>query len=367
MSRLGDFLETVYGASDGFETLQATIHQWWNRQATQRAVEIVGRRKVSNESSAAIEEVDLSVWVKLPERFRVDRSRRRRDGVERSVEIIRSKQSWRIDDEGHVETATEERRDAARSTDIDRHFDHSLLRQFFNGLDLTLIGDCRAANQNCIRIRAVPRPNALLWPHWLPTGAEEYEFYADPVRGLVLGIIARAAGKVFEVNEVTNIQFDPPLDDSLFIHTPEIGEQTLERGPISEQLTLDAAVLRMPFKVLVPTRVPDPAHSQFEVMYHPARMRSPRASLMFMYRGSAEYDSLWIHQAASQRSDHAELEWEPLEHRGMNLQISDPGAEGLRILVFDLEGTYVEIVSDLDRERLLELATSFVPASNAAP
>jgi hypothetical protein len=87
---------------------------------------------------------------------------------------------------------------------------------------------------------------------------------------------------------------------------------------------------------------------------------------MFMYRGSGEYDRLWIQQAGSPRSDFPELEWEPLKVKGMNLQISDPGAEGRRIVVFDREGTYVEIVSDLDRERLLDLATSFVAACNIA-
>jgi hypothetical protein len=368
MSRLGAFLEIVFGPTDRFETLQATIRHWRNQEAATNVRDRpqIGRRKPQNVPADAIDESTLSAWVKLPDRFRVEESRRTSDGIEETINIINGKQSWRIDHEGHVETATEERREVARNSDVDRHFNRYLLREFFNGLNLTLIGDCRAANQECIQIRAVPRPNALLWPHWLPHGADEYEFHVDPARGLLLGIIARTAGKVFEVNEVTDVQFDRPLDNSLFTHTAEIGEQTVERGPITEHLALEAAILRVPFKVYVPTRVADPTHSRLEVIYHPARMRSPRASLMFMYRGSTEYDSLWIQQAGSARPDLDELEWEPLKDKGMNLQISDPGTEGRRIVTFDREGTYVEIISDLDRERLLDLATSFVPAGNTA-
>ena len=101
MSTLGDFLETVFGPNDRFETLNATIHHWCDQQPAQRAGDVIGRRKLPNSSSTAIEEVDFSVWVKLPDRFRVERSRRMRDGVEESIEIISGNRSWQIDHEGH--------------------------------------------------------------------------------------------------------------------------------------------------------------------------------------------------------------------------------------------------------------------------
>ena len=71
---------------------------------------------------------------------------------------------------------------------------------------------------------------------------------------------------MYEVLEVT---FDEPLESHLFTYEPAPGEQVGPKIPVVERLTLTAAVARMPFTVLVPTRVPDPEHSQFEVMHHP--------------------------------------------------------------------------------------------------
>jgi hypothetical protein len=367
MSELGDFLEVVFGPNDRFQSIQASLRHWRDRRIAEGARgadrPVIGRRKASSDTSDSIEESALSVWFALPDKMRAEWSRRKNDEVETFLEIVNGDQSWDVDPDGHVETATHERRGAGSLSDVERHFSRRRLRQFFVGLSLELLGNIRAAKQDCIRIRAVPRPKALLWPHWIPSGADEYEFHADASRGLILSIIARYGGEVFEVNEVTDITFDQPLDDSLFCHTPDVGEQIREKDTAIERLTLEAAVSRMPFTVLVPTRLPDPEHSQLEVMHHPSRMRSPRAYFSLMYRGSEVYDSLWIHQGTSPEPDAAKLEWELIIVEGKQIRISDPGVEGKRIVTFEQEGTHVSITSDLAREPLLDLALSFVPAS----
>jgi hypothetical protein len=69
MSKLGDFLEAVYGSSDGFNTLQASIRNQRHSEFAEGARAdrpVYGKRKVPAESTPEIEETRLSVWIALP-------------------------------------------------------------------------------------------------------------------------------------------------------------------------------------------------------------------------------------------------------------------------------------------------------------
>jgi hypothetical protein len=180
---------------------------------------------------------------------------------------------------------------------------------------------------------------------------------------VLLSIHARFGGQVFEVSEATEVIFDEPLESDLFTYTPVVGEQVRPAETIVEHMTLEAAIRRMPFVVLVPARLPDAEHSQVDVMYHPSRRRSPWAHLSLMYRGSEQYGSLWIYESDTPDPDSSQLEWERFEQEGKPMWISDPGNEGMRVLAFEQQGTHVKIWSDLDRGQLLDLAMSLVPAS----
>jgi hypothetical protein len=202
-----------------------------------------------------------------------------------------------------------------------------------------------------------------LWPHWLPAHADEYELHADPERGVVLLVAGKFEGVVFETDEVTEVAFDEPLDDGLFTYEPRRGEQVRPADPIVEQLTLAGAVARVPFAVLVPSRLPDPSHAVLEVMYHPPRVNGGRPHLTLMYRGDGH---LWLNQSYMP-ADLSEYEWEMVERDGRRMEISDPGAEaGTRIVRLEHLGTHVDIWSVLDRERLLDLAASLAPTSSVA-
>ena len=49
------------------------------------------------------------------------------------------------------------------------------------------------------------------------------------------------------------------------------------------------------------------------------------------------------------------------------MRLSDSGKAGsLRVLTFEQRGTHVSIVTDLDRERLIDFARSFAPIESAA-
>jgi hypothetical protein len=209
-------------------------------------------------------------------------------------------------------------------------------------------------------VRAVPRPGAQLWPHWLPYGADEYELHADAERGVLLYVAGRHKGEVFDISEVLQVDFDETLGDGLFSYTPRQGEQVRPADPIVERLTLQAAVLRMPFTVLVPKRVLGSEPGDFEVMYHAPRLRSPRPFLCLMYRGRV---SLWINESDSSDAELAKMEWEQVECNGKRMAISDPGVgAGMRVVSLEQEGTHVTIWSDLERDGLVDIAASLVPA-----
>jgi hypothetical protein len=361
MSQLGDFLEIVYGPDGQFATVRATIHQWSNRGVAENAGRrsVMGRRKFSTQPAhqvPAIDEAKISVWIKQPDRYRIVKDEKVKGQAVQSLVIVNGERQWKMEQQGEVETSK-----ASEDTDVARHFDRESLREYFVALTLQQLGSVQTVGRNCVRLRAIPRPGARLWPHWLPCGADEYEFHADLDRGVLLYIAGRYKDEIFEVNEVVQVAFDEPIDDTLFSYTPAIGEEVRPADPIVEHLTLEAAVARMPFTVLIPTRVPDPEHNHFEVLYYPPRSRSRRRGLSLMYRGG---QSLWIHESDSAEPDLANMEWEQIERDGKRMSISDPGGDaGTRILAMEQQGTHVMIVSDLDRERLIDVAASLVAAS----
>ncbi|HEV3146274.1 MAG TPA: hypothetical protein VGZ47_20470, partial [Gemmataceae bacterium] len=284
MSKLGDFLEAVYGKEQRFTTVRAAIRQWRNRDLADNALggnrTVSGRRRVQPVSTSSVEELDVSIWLALPDRARIER---RRGGQFVDLTVVNSIEWWKRDHEGHVETSGKGKRSSPSLSDAERHFDRKSLREFFVELDLEQVGVTETAGQDCVRIRATPRPDGSLWPHWLPYGADEYEFRADPAHGALLSIIAHCNGEMFERSEVSEVAFNESLDPFLFHYTPEPGEQVRLADPIVVHLTLDAAIAQMPFTGLVPTRLPDPGHVQMHVMYDPPSLRSPRSQLTIMY------------------------------------------------------------------------------------
>jgi hypothetical protein len=368
MSRLGDFLESVYGPADGFKTVRASIRRRRNRRLAEGAGggrPPMGKRKPSAAPGDSCDESLMSVWIVLPDRLRIESS-----GAEthRQLEVINGDQSWTRDDQGHVEIkqgdGSERAHHVAGATDTDRHFSHASLRQFFVALALEAAGEVQAAGYDCIRLRARLRPDESLWPHWLPCGADEYEFHVEPTRGVVLSVIAKSNGQVFETHEVTEVVFDEAVDDALFRYEPRQGEQVRPETPIVERLSLPSAINRVSFTVLVPERLPDSDRADLTVMFHPPRIRSPRPYLSLMYRWDVMSQNLWLNEAATPDSDRDNFEWEPVSRHGRELRISDPGVEGgYRVVELEQAGTHVTLWSDMPREPLLDVAASLVPAN----
>jgi hypothetical protein len=374
MSILGDILEILFGPRDPFKTVRATIRHWTNADLVENVTgpgrTIMGRRKTSAKdgSTPRIREETLSIWISRPDRTRIEERRQVEERIETSLRVVNDRRWASRDFEGHVEmgdvgTSRIGKKVGVSLTDAERHFDPDLIREMMENLALESLGLVRTSGRDCARVRAAPRPGERLWPHWLPTEADEYEFHVDRERGVLLAIISKHAGEPFDVNEVLEVAFDQVIENELFTYTPEIGEQVRPPVPVVVRLTLESAVARMPFVVLVPTRLPDADHTELEILHHPARRGSDREYLTLMYRGEPS-NSLWLHEGAVAAPGHESYVWEEVEQQGQKLLISDPGAGvGMRIVEMQRDGTHVDIWSDLERECLIDLAMSLRPAA----
>lgn len=298
------------------------------------------------------------MWIRWPNRYRIEEETRTAGRILKSLVVVNGDRKWTVDDQGQVQTCEAT---GGLETAIARHFDHASLREYFVSLALEVSGRTQTAGRDCLRLRAVPRPGGRLWPHWLPCGADEYELHADLERGVLLYIAGQCRDELFETHAVSDVAFDEPIDDNFFIYTASPREQVRPAKPITERLSLDDAIARMPFTVLIPSWLPDSERTDFEVMYHPPRSQSDRAKLTVMNRGD---QSLWLNESDAADPDLADIEWEQIERDGKRMAISDPGEHGgMRVLALERKGTHVTIVSDLDREQLIRIGASLVAAS----
>jgi hypothetical protein len=368
MSNLGDRRENLFGPHDSFKTVRATVRHWTNPDLVENVEGPGGRRKPSAKdgSTSRIREKTLLIWISRPDRIRIE-ERRQVDGrTETSLSVVDEKQWINRDFEGHVEIGDVETTQAGRKvgvalTDAERHFDPDLIRKIIGNLTLESLGLVWTAGRECVRVRGVRRSGGLLWSHWLPSEADEFEFHLDREKGVFLVINSKHAGRLFEVNEVLDVDFDQPFEDKLFTYTPEIGEQIHPPVPVTVRLTLESAAASMPFTVLVPTWHPDADHTLMEVFHCPAR-RSGREYLTLMYHSELS-KSLWLHESAVAAPDHGSYVWEEFEQQGQKLSISDPGDDGMRIVAMQRDGTHVDIWSNHERTCLIDIALSLRPVS----
>jgi hypothetical protein len=384
MGQLGDVLEILFGPDDRFQSVRATIRNLRDQGAASSVIgaraTLFGRRKASADSEPkppAFVTSTSTIWLRRPACARIEHRSEGNGDHGTTLTVTDGARRWERDSEGHVETkegeAQRRKSSGSGAVDIiiDRHFTSAQVRLFLEHLVLKPIGPTRTADRDCVSVRAIPRPDSSIWPHWLPHGADEYEFHFDLERAALLNIVARREGQVFEVHEVIEIAYDEPLDPSLFVYEPKPGEQVAPASPVVERMSVTAAIARVPFTVLSPTRVPDPDHTHVEVMYHPPRRQGGWSHLAFMYRGSHLFRHLWVKQSAPPGLAFDDLEWEPVASDGIaqcGLRISDPGdGDGVRIVAFEQNGTCVSITSDLDRSTLIDFARSFTAARGSTP
>ena len=360
MSLLGEFLESFYGSGSLPQTIWAQVRRERLKTNTGK---LSRRRPIGREKRRTTESkthFDLKFWARMPDMVREDQTRVEDGTTESTVEVSIGNQRLKRVADGSVEIAEEPRRGNrdgdSLPIDFRRHFDRRLIRRLFASLTLEHTGECQIAGRDCVRIRAVPISADKIWPHWLPTQADEFEFAADLEFPSLLSIRANLEGHSFETFEVVQVAFNGTIDDSVFDVQPLSGKQMRDAVPVVQRTTIEAAIGMVPFTVVLPKMRPE--FGECDVHYEPARGKLPE-SLGINYRGAS--NRFWFHLCAELDPEaHDRLEWEEIEFAGRLFQLSDPEVDGaLSILVFKQDGTWVEIVSDLARDDLLVIAASF--------
>ncbi len=363
MGLLGDFLESFYGSGRTFQSVHAHIRR--EKMPTVRGETsrrgAIGRAKTPTTKSN-IATVNMKFWAVLPDHVRVDETRIIDGGTETTIEISRGTERLKQNADGSVEIENEKSRARGSGnnlpTNYRRHFDRSLIRQFFASLVLEQLGECTIAGRDCVRIKALPTPDDQIWPHWLPAEADEFEFAADLVFPSLLSIKGLLSGTVFETIEVEDVTFNASIDDSVFTCEPRAGQPVRKAVPITEPITLEAALAKVPFTVLLPKI--DKYEGSPHLHYQPLQPDGTGEILTVFYHQTGS-NRLWF--TLRQKPDPAmedELEWEDIEAFGQRFQVSDPESEdGMIVLRFCQDGTWVEVFSDHTRDELLQIAESF--------
>ena len=215
MAEFETFLASLYSSKPRFRFAKAVIKHRFNLDFApipQDAVKAEYETH-SNVDPRVVEET-LSVFLEPPIFARIDYygSKMHTNNIENSV-IMNSDGIFRYDHESKIYDSLPGNGVFA---DSDRHFAPDMILGFFQYLALVPTGLSQIVGRTCVRLRATPRPGVVIWPHWLPFGAEEYEFYAEPERAVLLAIIARYGGRVFDTRRIISLDYDGLIDRSLF-------------------------------------------------------------------------------------------------------------------------------------------------------
>jgi len=118
------------------------------------------------------------------------------------------------------------------------------------------------------------------------------------------------------------------------------------------------AIAKVPFSVLLPKigTGEDLPH----VHYEPLQPDGTGENLTVFYHQTGS-NRLWFTLRQKPDSEmENELEWEEVEASGRRFQVSDPESEdGMMVLRFCRDGTWVYVFSDHSRNELLRIAESF--------
>jgi hypothetical protein len=107
---------------------------------------------------------------------------------------------------------------APSENDLERLFWRPRLRQVLDSLAIEDPVDDVVAGRPVLRVGARHRPGgaAMLWPHWLPFGADRYELVFDTQFGFMLLLDAQLNGQSFASVRVINIVYGMTINEDVF-------------------------------------------------------------------------------------------------------------------------------------------------------
>jgi hypothetical protein len=382
VAELPDLFELLHDAPESFLTLRGTIRSWHDRAVQERAferhrAEMEERRGGGRsygvlllggqgpESPPTVEET-VRLWLDRP-----DRVREEVEGEHPRTLVRNGRKMWsRMPKWGAVEHDLDDEGDVG--------WQHGMLLaplalapafEFEVGVATTVGG------RDGIRVRSLPRPADE--PHLFglgAAGADEYELVVDLERGILLRTEARLEGAPFAILEFTEVAFDESLAPELFVFTAEPGEAVRSQEELTagweHELTLEEAAGRASFPLFVPARVWPTA--RMHVNYMPTRTHPPMKEHVSIHYWDDETNRQFsLDQQAAEQEDAPRPELERIDLDGVEAWVWGPPPErrSLPTLVRLMRGgTQIELSSqDFDREELLELARTLVPARTEPP
>lgn len=361
MDSLARYLDTLFSAPDTMpHAVDATITHWRDvglSNVTDSRHLVIGRKRQKTPDSSHRVESILHTQLQLPSHARITTHSESKDKT-RDTLIVMNPDEWCVDNgEGSVERGNNGIKNCPHLTDVQRHFDGSLIREFFVGLRLEDHGTVTFLDSECVRFHAFPRTESRIWPHWLPSNADEYEMVGEITTGFLFSIAGILSERIYEKYEVTRIEHDAVFGDDVFSFNSESANFVEATKRVEHMASPSIAQSHVGFAVFVPTIVPENETSHLEVMLdHRSRGESPE--VMLMYRGATSYGHLWIKQRTTADCEEDEYEWEEISLPDTTARISDPGEEGMRIVSLVKDGTHISIVTDLARPLALKVASS---------
>lgn len=361
MSLLGTYLENFYRPGDRFQSVWARVEhrQQAEPTGTSHRRPPIGRPKAKPSKEKETDELNqMEFWASLPDRVRVAVTKSEAS----TTTIAIGQKCWELDEEGDV--TFEEKAKPPRGvvadllpTEFRRHFDPRQIRSFFESLTLEELGVVEIAGQPCVRIRAIPVDGDALWPHWLPIGADSFEFAGDLERGALLRIAALSDSREFTSYEVTRVSYDIAIDDAQFVYPVSNPNEVKTRAPVTRLVELDEAKASLPFRTILPGGSAAVAKYRFHLMIPRKADSLPTLTAFTSDPMQRLYFTL---SAGGDDEDTKDLEWEELKDGDMEYQLSDPQVpEGQKVLKFSKHGTTVTIISGKSLEELLQFAATF--------
>jgi outer membrane lipoprotein-sorting protein/uncharacterized Zn-finger protein len=375
VSELAELLELLHGARDRSRTVRATIREWHHGERSSRAFKrhveeskataYTEARTVGEDSPPEAWESLTRLWVEKPARIREERE----DPHWERLLVIRDGERW-WSYSPQMGARSNEADPGVRSGAgqlSEHHLDPAPL---IAALDFEVLGRRIFAGRPALEVRATPRLSAEAMPahalFLLGHGGDEFRLLVDRERGVLLRTEARLEGQPFRVRELLEVSFDEDFPWETFVFVPPAGESVRPpRVPSLRPVSIEEAARLAPFTVFIPKRVP--AGWGMDVRYlHPEERPPVSASVAIWYRPPDATHVISLGERAadeSRPSVHAPTR--EVERRGRRVFVWTPEEESAQEhprIWLDLEGTRIELGTDLDLETLLEIADSLAPA-----
>lgn len=202
-------------------------------------------------------------------------------------------------------------------------------------------------------------------------GADELELEVDAQVGIIRRLTAFFDGHELSSTELTELVLDDALPEETFVFVPPPGEEVLppESSQRRHRYTLEEAAAEAPFTAFYLPELPE-GHWRLLVHYHGTRQRPPTgANLGLIYSRSDGRESLILAQHAA-ADDKRGIAWtgsppetEEVVRDGFRYLVApaNPTRGNQNQIVFERDGTRLELRSELDVETLLTLTATLQP------